>query len=80
MRRDFVSRSAAPLPARSHLTAGGPTWLDEATAHQTLHHDVESLHMLEAHVSEDPLVRHLRFELEMLRVLPPVGAESIVNS
>jgi (p)ppGpp synthase/HD superfamily hydrolase len=65
---------------RALVTAPAPSGLDEATAHQKLHHYVESLHMLEAHASEDPLVRHLRFELEMLRVLPPVGAERIVSS
>lgn len=43
---------------------------------EKLEHYVASLEMLEQVTPEYPLVRQLRFELEMLHALPPAAAES----
>jgi (p)ppGpp synthase/HD superfamily hydrolase len=57
---------------RSRATRGeGVLERDAPQAHARLEHYDMSLDMLEEHAPHDPLVRQLRFELEMLHEIPP---------
>ncbi|MDQ3676280.1 MAG: HD domain-containing protein [Actinomycetota bacterium] len=51
-----------------------PGYGDERAAEAKLDHYWKSLEILESTIGAHPLVRQLRFELEMLRALPPRGA------